>query len=57
MSLENKEVPDVKSGVSSPVLDEEKTLAADFHQASDSSNSNMVCILFFFFFLKLRPSS
>ncbi|KAK7603707.1 hypothetical protein V9T40_003706 [Parthenolecanium corni] len=38
MSLENKEVPDVKSGVSSPVLDEDKTLAANFHQASDNSN-------------------
>lgn len=46
MSLENKEVPDVKSGVSSPVLDEDKTLAANFHQASD--NSNLVCTVFFF---------
>lgn len=45
MSLENKEVPDVKSGVSSPVLEEEKTLATDFHQTSDSSNSIMVCTL------------
>lgn len=46
MSLENKEVPDAKAGVSSPVL-EDKTLTP-FQEGSDASN--LVCQVF-----HLRP--